>query len=234
MPRISIVVPVKDCSKTISKSIKSVLAQTYQDFELIVVNNTCKDDTIEKVLSFEDSRINVVDCTTPGIVPALNTGLSRSSSPLIARQDGDDVWYPEKLEKQLEVFDSRSDIDICGTQIRLVSNDGQIVDDKFRYPVEDTDIKTWLLTGKNAIAHPSVMFKREILLRTGGYDDSYPIAEDHHMWLRCVKWFNFCNLGDVMVDYNSTHNPKYDPRIPLLASEAQFKLLQHMGVIEVC
>jgi len=230
MPKISVVIPVKDCGETITSSIKSVLNQTFKDFEIIVVNNNCTDNTIEKILSFDDKRIKIIDCKMPGIVPALNTGLYNSSSPLIARQDGDDVWYPNKLEKQIAVINDG--IDICGTQIRLVSNDNKIVDDKFRYPLNDTAIKSWLLTGRNAIAHPSVVFKREILLKVGGYDDSYPVAEDHHMWLRCIKWFNFCNIGDILVDYNSSHNPNYDPKFPLLASAAQFELLKYMGFIK--
>jgi len=230
MPKISVVIPVKDCGETIISSINSVLNQTFKDFEIIVVNNNCTDNTIEKVLSIEDNRIKIIDCKMPGIVPALNTGLYNSSSPLIARQDGDDVWYPNKLEKQVAVIDDG--VDICGTQIRLVSNDGKIVDDKFRYPLNDTAIKSWLLTGRNAIAHPSVIFKREILLKIGGYDDSYPVAEDHHMWLRCIKWFNFCNISDILVDYNSSHNSNYDPKFPLLASTAQFELLKYMGFIK--
>ena len=234
MPRISVVIPVKDCGETITKSLRSVLEQTYDDFDVVVINNLSSDDTVEKVSLFDDKRVRIINCDTPGIVPALNMGLMNSDSQLIARQDGDDVWYPNKLEKQIAIFDDRNDIDICGTQIRLVSITGKIIDDRFRYPMNDTAIKSWLLTGKNAIAHPSVVFKRKILLRVGGYDDSYPIAEDHHLWLRCIKWFNFCNIGEVMVDYNSMHNPKYDSQFPLLASEAQFKLLQHMGVVKVC
>jgi hypothetical protein len=71
-------------------------------------------------------------------------------------------------------------------------------------------------------------------LRVGGYDDTYPIAEDHHLWLRCIRWFNFANIPEVMVDYTSTNNPNYDAKYPLLASEAQFKSLQHMGFLKIC
>ncbi len=232
MPKVSVVIPVKDCSDTIEKSIKSILLQTFEDFEIIVVDNNCQDDTIKKIKSFKDSRVKIVNCSVQGIVPALNTGLQNSNSPLIARQDGDDVWYPDKLQKQVELLNDRKEISICGTQIRLIDNKNHVVDDKFRYPLNDQAIKSWLLTGRNSIAHPSVVFRRDILLRVGGYDDSYPVSEDHHMWLRCIKWFNFCNLSEVMVDYNSNHNPQYDPKYPLLASESQFKVLNHMGIVK--
>lgn len=231
-PEISIVIPVKDCESTISRSIKSVLEQTYRDFEIVLVNNNCQDKTIEIIESFEDERIKIFSCTTPGIVPALNTGLYSSSGKYIARQDGDDYWHPEKLEKQISLI-KNNNIDICGTQINIVSKDGNVIDDKFRYPLKDRPIKSWLLTGKNSIAHPSVLFKKEVLLRVGGYDDSYPIAEDHHLWLRCIRWFNFANLPETLVNYTATHNPLYDPKFPLLASESQFKLLSHMGFVKI-
>ena len=233
MPKVSVVIPVKDCARTIERSISSVLEQTYEDFEVIVVDNLCEDETIPRIKAFKDTRIKIIQCNTPGIVPALNTGLQNASSPLIARQDGDDFWYPEKLQKQVNLLESNKEIDICGTQIRLMNPDGSVKDDSFRYPTEDIPMKSWLLTGRNSLAHPSVVFRKSILLRTGGYDDTYPIAEDHHLWLRCIKWFNFCNIDEVLLDYNSDHNPKYDPMYPKLASESQFRALQHMGVIGV-
>ena len=230
--KISIVVPVKNCETTIERSIDSVLKQTYENFELIIINNNCTDNTIKLVKKFNDERIKIISCTTPGIVPALNTGLREATGDYIARQDGDDYWYPEKLKKQVYVLDNSS-ADICGTQINVVDENYKIVDDSFRYPLKDKPIKSWLLTGKNAIAHPSVVFRKEVLLRVGGYDDSYPIAEDHHLWLRCIRWFNFFNLPEVLVDYTAIHNPLYDPKYPLLSSEAQFKLLSHMGYVKV-
>ena len=231
MSKVSVVIPVKDCANTVERSIKSVINQTYKNLEIIVIDNNCKDDTIKKVKELNDERIKIVDCKVPGIVPALNTGLKLCSGDFIARQDGDDYWHPKKLEKQLALLES-SKADICGTQINILNEKLEIVDDNFRYPLRDRPIKSWLLTGKNSIAHPSVVFRKEVLLRVGGYDDSYPIAEDHHMWLRCIRWFNFANISETMVDYTAIHNPGYDPKYPLLSSEAQFKLLSHMGYIK--
>jgi len=230
--KVSIVVPVKNCESTVKRSLDSVLEQTYENFELIIVNNNCTDKTIEIVKEINDNRIKIVDCKISGIVPALNTGLKVTTGDYIARQDGDDYWHPNKLEKQVYVLDNSS-TDICGTQINILDKDFKVVDDSFRYPLKDKPIKSWLLTGKNAIAHPSVVFRKEVLLRVGGYDDSYPIAEDHHMWLRCIRWFNFFNLSDVLVDYTAVHNPMYDSKYPLLSSEAQFKVLSYMGYIKV-
>jgi len=232
--KVSVLVPVKNCESTVEKSINSVLEQSFQNFEIVLIDNNCTDNTIELAKDLAKDKIKVFSCPEPGIVPALNFGLQKIQTEFIARQDGDDLWYPQKLEKQIAFLDNNEDIDICGTQIRLVNSHGKIIDDSFRYPTEDQEIKSWLLMGKNSIAHPSVVFRKSILLRVGGYDDTYPVAEDHHLWLRCIKWFNFANLPDILVDYNSNHNPNYDPKYPLLASEAQFKYLEHSGFLKLC
>jgi len=232
-PKVSVIIPVKDCENTISRSISSVLEQSYNDYEVIVVDNNCSDKTIDRVKSFNSKKIRIIPCKTKGIVPALNMGVSVANGDYIARQDGDDYWYPQKLEKQVKLLNNNKNVHICGTQIRIVATDGEVVDDNFRYPVSDKAIKSWLLTGKNSIAHPSVIFRKDIFLRIGGYDDTYPIAEDHHLWLRCIKWFNFVNLPEVLLDYTSNTNPDYDPKFPLLASEAQFRVLSHMGFIKI-
>ena len=232
--KVSVLIPVKNCELTIEKSINSVLKQSFQNFEIVLIDNNCTDKTVELAQDLAKDKLKVFSCPEPGIVPALNFGLQKIQTDFIARQDGDDVWYPQKLEEQISFLDNNEDIDICGTQIRLVNSDGEIIDDSFRYPTNDQEIKSWLLMGKNSIAHPSVVFRKSILLRVGGYDDTYPIAEDHHLWLRCIKWFNFANLPEVLIDYNSNHNPNYDPKYPLLASEAQFKYLKYSGFLKLC
>lgn len=232
--KVSVLIPVKNCELTIEKSINSVLKQSFQNFEIVLIDNNCTDKTVELAQDLAKDKLKVFSCPEPGIVPALNFGLQKIQTDFIARQDGDDVWYPQKLEEQISFLDNNEDIDICGTQIRLVNSEGEIIDDSFRYPTNDQEIKSWLLMGKNSIAHPSVVFRKSILLRVGGYDDTYPIAEDHHLWLRCIKWFNFANLPEVLIDYNSNHNPNYDPKYPLLASEAQFKYLKHSGFLKLC
>ena len=231
--KFSIIIPVHNEEKTIKRCLDSVLKQTYQDFELVLVDNMCDDSTVDVISSIKDDRIKIINCNVKGIVPALNSGIFACSGDLIARHDADDYWYPEKLEKQVSFLESRKDISILGTQIRILDENLNLKNEDVRYPLKDNAIKSWLLTGKNSIAHPSVVFRKDILLRVGGYDDSYPIAEDHHMWLRCIKWFNFANLSETLVDYTAVHNENYDPKYPLLASEAQFKILNHAGLIKV-
>jgi len=118
---VSVIIPIRNAEATLSRSISSVLNQTYQDFEILCVVNDSTDGSEEIVRNYanSDSRIRILN-SSPGIVPALNAGLRLSSFDLVARQDADDFWYPEKLQMQINFLEKNPDIDILGVQIRSV------------------------------------------------------------------------------------------------------------------
>lgn len=217
--KVAVLLPVFNGEKTIEKAVYSLLEQTYKNHELYLVDNNCTDKTVKLVYSlmrdYDPNSWDVLTCKPKGIVPALNKGLFEimsSDADLIARLDADDVWHPTKLEKQVKFLEENPDIHIVGTHINQVKN-GTFIGE-FKYPTTDEDIKRMLFLGHNSIAHPSVMFRPEVILRTGGYDNTYPIAEDYHLWLKAATWFNFANLDEVLVDYNVSHNPAYNPKTP--------------------
>ena len=171
MPAVSVVIPLHNCEKTVRKSFRSLVNQTYKDFEVIAVDNNCTDDTIEIVKSeFLDLLdIKIVECKDQGIEPALNTGLRSCTADLIARQDGDDYWLPEKLEKQVAFLIDNPEVDILGTQINLYDENGihqsmGTFGKEVKYPTDSSLIKNAMLHGQNAICHPSVVFRRKSLL----------------------------------------------------------------------
>ena len=211
--------------KTLERSINSVLNQTVfneTDMFLTVVINGPIDGSgaIAHRISQKCPKISIT-YSDPGIVPALNRGLKTArASDFIARIDADDFWYPEKIEKQLKLFKENSDLDILGTQIRLVSPETWaptgVSND---YPLDHYNMRNWLKANRNPIAHPSVLFKSHILNKVGGYDDIFPMAEDMWLWVKAVLCgYTLGNTNEVLVDYTSTHNPKYRPVVPQLVS----------------
>lgn len=213
---VSIIMPVRNAESTLRRSMDSVLSQTYRDFDLICVLNGCTDRSEEILLEYRrsDDRVSIVQ-SEPGIVPALNRGLHAAATDLIARQDADDLWYPDKLEAQVEYMSRHSDVDILGVQIRCVDTDFKPFTSQERArPLTDADIKRSLLSEWNCIAHPGVMFRRRIMDRLGGYDDTFPFAEDYSLWLRAIQWYRFANLDRVLVDYTAKHNPNYKHSVP--------------------
>ncbi len=231
--KVSILIPAHNCEKTIERSLSSLAEQSFKDFEVILVLNNCEDKTEEIARKFSNNfKLKIVTNSVPGIVPTLNTGIFHCSSELIARQDGDDYWYPQKLEKQLDFLENNPSIDILGTQIKLVDKDFNEVEDTLVHPQEDTEIKIKLLRGNNSIAHPSVIFKKNIFLQAGIYEDNYKFAEDYYLWLKCVRWYKFANLGEILVDYTVSHNPEYNPKIPQFACYNTIQMLQQQGLIK--
>ena len=226
--------PIHNGEQTLGRAIDSVTNQGFEDWELICVINLCNDNSkeIAQLCATFDNRIKVIECDEKGIVPALNCGILYSSGEYIARQDADDLWYKNKLEKQVKFLDKFPNIDIVGTQIRQVDSDNfEPIEAQILYPVDDRDIKMMLLRGSNCIAHPSVVFRKKITYRAGLYNDTYPLAEDYYYWLRCIRWYNFANLGDVLVDYTSNPNPNYDPRVPYQACQNIHTLYKQIGII---
>lgn len=241
--RIAILMPVFNGGDKLINAVESILAQTYPTnrMRLIMVDNNSTDNAIQQV----DERLcqwdeignpilnwTLLHCKDPGIVPALNTGLFHILSgdreyDLIARLDADDVWHPEKIAKQVAFMKAHPEVHILGTQINQVTPDGKALG-VLRHPEADEEIKQKLLAGQNAVAHPSVVIRPEIFLRTGGYDNMYPIAEDYHLWLKALRWYNFANVPEVLMDYTVSHNPKYNPLCPQLACMAAKQAYQRL------
>ncbi len=220
--RVGVILPARNVESTIRRSVDSVLAQTFKDFVLYCIVNGSSDSTKSILDSYDDDRIRVLESPVAGLVPALNFGLQIAGNELIARQDADDLWYPEKLQKQVEFLDKSPGVHVVGCQIRLVDSTGKPTENQGNpYPTEDSGIRNSMLGGWNAIPHPGVVFRRELLLRTGGYDDTYHMSEDYYLWLRALKWFRFANLPEVLMDYTAVHNPNYDPRVVQLLWQAQ-------------
>ena len=237
MPKVSVLIPLYNCEKTVRRSIASIRSQTYRDFEVIAVDNNCTDKTINIVKEFSDDfELKVIKCPEKGIVPALNTGLRACTGDWKARQDGDDYWYPEKLQKQMEFLSNNPDIDILGTQIRLIDENGNVqsvgtMGKEIYYPTEDHEIKGGLLYGQNTICHPSVIFRKSVINVIGGYERFFPLAEDLHFWCRAFPHFRFANVDEVLVDYTQKYDDTYDARIPLLIGDTYYNLYKTAGLV---
>ena len=238
MPKVSIVIPVYNGEKTLRRALQSIADQTYKDFETILVDNNCTDSSLEIAKEFESSiNLRIIECKPRGIVPALNTGIFAAQSEWIARQDADDYWYPEKLEKQMRFLEDNPRVGILGTQLRLLSPDGE--EEKVgtyglypKYPVGNNAIKAGLMTGQNCLCHPSVVIKKEVVLRTGGYSDHFRLAEDMELWCRSVPFTEFANLGEVLIDYTQTVRDDYDPRVVLILADMYYSFYKFVGLIE--
>ena len=200
---ISVVLPVFNAERYLHESIRSVLAQTFKDFELIAVNDGSYDrsQAILEEYAKRDSRVRVIFRRNTGIVGALNDGLSASFGGLIARMDADDIAHPTRFERQLDYFSTHPDVVVCGTAVHFTDPFGRLVKPCPR-PLSHDEIVSKLYEGDGgAMIHPSVMFRRESVLSIGGYREQAQWIEDLDLYLRLSECGKLANLPDYLLNY---------------------------------
>jgi len=200
---LSIIIPTYNRKNLLPRAIKSVLSQTFKDFELIVVDDGSTDNTEKIVKDINDNRIIYIkNYKNLGIQRSLNKGIKQARGEYIARIDDDDTWIdPEKLYKQIKFLEKNTDYVLVGTGAVIASNEGK---ELFRFlsPLEDQKIRQ-LILGKNCFLHPSVVFKKSAVLKVGGYSEELEDlhAEDYDLWLKLGTIGKFANLPFHGISY---------------------------------
>lgn len=234
-PVISVLLPVYNGEPFITEAVKSILGQTFADFELVIIDDASTDSTPStlSVLAGEDERIVLLrNERNLGICETLNRGISVARGEFIARMDADDVSLPQRLEKQLRFMREHPDVGICGTWVRYIDADGNALSVS-RVPTGDRELKSALLFSVG-IFHSSAVFRRSSFpsgqLR---YDDEYRHAEDYELWSRAAGFTKLSNLAEVLVAYrihqrqsrSSVPGPQHDA-----ALRVQLRQLAALGV----
>lgn len=196
-PRISTILSVYNGEKYLKEALKSILDQTFKDFELIVINDGSTDQTGAVIDSFTDSRIiKIKNDRNLGLVASLNKGLEVARGEFIARMDADDISMPERFTKQVEFLEKNREVGVLGTFMRQVDVKGGFIS-LFQPPVAHREILIKMLTG-TAIAHATVMIRKEIIDKAGGYDENFPHVEDTELWSRLIFKTKFANLPEAL------------------------------------
>ncbi|MDD4975462.1 MAG: glycosyltransferase family A protein [Bacteriovorax sp.] len=196
---VSVIVPTYNHAHLIKKALTSLIEQTHQNWEALVVNNYSEDNTIEVIESFQDKRINVINFHNNGSIAASrNVGIKESKAPYIAFLDSDDYWYPKKLEKCLNKIIT-DNADLCVNSEIIISN---------KKPIKplicgNKEQLTYfhLLFRGNCISTSSVLMKKNCIDHVGGFnEDSQMItAEDYDLWLRIAKKnYRFTHVDEIL------------------------------------
>ena len=183
--KVSVVMPVYNAENTVLKALESLRAQTFQNMEIIVVNDGSTDGTME--ILHQQKDIKLLDHSHRGIAPALNDGLAAANGEYIARMDADDLCRPERLEKQVSLLDACPDLGIVGCRVSFGGDHEQQAGyaayvDWINQLIEPNDIALNRFV-ESPFAHPSVLFRRELFEQYGAYRDG-PFPEDYELWLR--------------------------------------------------
>jgi glycosyltransferase involved in cell wall biosynthesis len=197
-PKVSVVIPVFNRPVPVRRAIETVLAQTCQDFEIIVVDDGSTDATPACVAGLTDRRIMLIRHErNRGGSAARNTGIRASSAAYVAFLDSDDQWLPTKLEQQLGVFERSSErLGLVYTGAERVYADGSV---SRHVPRRQVDLSRALLTD-NVVGEASVgMVRRSALVATGAFDESLPSCQDMDLWLRLCERAGADVVPEVLV-----------------------------------
>jgi glycosyltransferase involved in cell wall biosynthesis len=228
-PRVSILMPVFNAGKFINKAVASILNQTLQDFQLIIIDDASTDGTYELIQAFSDSRIQLVRKTkNTGYVDSLNMGLALTTGKYIARMDGDDISLPHRLEKQIDILESDESLGICGSNYQVIDEEGTLNPQK-NWPGNSLPA-FWELLWENPIAHPTVVMRTEVLRQYGfQYNTEKHPAEDYDLWCRMSLVTKIYRMDEVLLYYRVHSNSQFQKN-----KEAAFRnglaSLQALGI----
>ena len=201
-PQISVLMPVYNAEKYLKEAIDSILGQTFTDFEFIIVNDGSTDSSRNVILSYKDKRIKFIDNKkNEGIINALNTGLDHATGEYIARMDADDISFPVRFERQLKIM-TEYDIDVCGTTMRLIDEEGKKIGYLGPKSVVYSDMPASILNVSTWILHPTAMMKSFTIKEVGGYRPEAKHVDDFDLWARLlINKYKEIVIPEILVDY---------------------------------
>lgn len=197
LPSLSVVMPVYNALPYLDESIRSILAQTFSDFEFVILDDASTDGSTERLRQWaqKDGRIRLFEGESNlGASASSNYVVRASRAPLVARMDADDISHPERLQKQWEIMQSHPEVALLGTFTEGITADGRLVLPRDR----------WRLARRRHLqpfAHGSIMFRREVFERVGGYREECAGWEDYDLCLRVNRTGRIFVLADALYRY---------------------------------
>lgn len=217
MPKVSVAMSVYNGAEYLRASIDSVLTQTFDDFEFIIVDDGSTDRSAEIIRSYTDSRIVLHQQSNQGVATALNQALRLAHGEYVARQDADDLSLPERFLKQVEFLDTHPEVAVVGTAATLIDCTGRCFSTFMPFTRHERLVKE-LKRGVCPLMHGAVMLRNTALLQSGLYNPAFNWMQDVELWLRISQYHRLANMRDVLYhfrkhDSSITYKARIDLRI---------------------
>ncbi|WP_313436328.1 glycosyltransferase [Novosphingobium sp.] len=203
-PAISVAMSVYNGERFLPLAIESVLAQTFSDFELLILDDGSRDGSAQIIRHYAatDARIRPILRENRGLIASLNELLVEAQAPLVARMDADDICRPERFGRQVEFLTHHRDYGVVGTWSEDIGEHGEaLVRSGADHPLTHEDMIVAIENGEQLICHPAVMFRREVVLAVGGYHAAFRHCEDLDLWLRLSSVTRMGNIPERLLRY---------------------------------
>ncbi len=203
IPKVTVFIPVYNREQYVGEAIESILAQTFTDFEILLVDDGSTDSSVDTIRSFSDSRIRLV-CSEEnlGIPKTRNKGVELARGQYMAMLDSDDRAYPNRLEKQIAFLDSHPEYAQIGSWCRMMDAQGHVLNKIKRQPALPDDIHAQFLF-RCAMSNRSIM-ARTAILQEYGYRNDFPRCQDYELHVRLAKKYKLGNIPECLV-YGRIH-----------------------------
>lgn len=198
-PKITVLMPVYNGGKYLDLAIQSILGQTYEDFEFLIIDDGSTDNSLEIIRKYNDPRIKLVQNEKNlGLPTTLNIGIDIAMGEYIARMDQDDISHPRRFEKQVGFMDKNPNISICGTWMKTIGDKSGIL---IEAPKTNEEIKCSLLFC-SGLAHPTVFMRKKDFDKYGlRYSADYLDCEDAELWIRALKYLQMESFQKILYFY---------------------------------
>lgn len=198
-PLVSVLIPIYNGIPYLEEALNSIFSQTYSNFEIILADDGSSDNSKKICAEYDAKHTNVTYIDFPnnrGMDRALNAGIKVAKGKYIARLNQDDLMLPDRLKKQVDFLESHPEHVIVGAKMAVFKGAGEVYG-FMEYPLHDDELRNkWLLV--SPFGDPTVMYLRDAVLKTEGYDQRYWPADDLHMWYRISQHGKMANLPDVL------------------------------------
>lgn len=197
-PKVTVLMPAFNAAEYIAEAIASVLRQSFTDFELLIINDGSTDNTLSVIQQFTDPRIRLLEQEKKGIGIALNNGLSAANGGYIARFDADDICFPQRLEQQVEFLDTHPAYVLAGCDTEYIDEAGEHLFN-FTCAGHTHDEIMRQLYLECPFIHSGVMYRKDEVLKAGGYPVHAHNFEDHLLWIQLADRGQYYNIPERLI-----------------------------------
>jgi len=198
-PPVTILMSVYNGMKYLPAAIRSILEQTFEDYEFLIINDGSTEPVLDIIEEYRDSRIRIHNQENIGLTRSLNKGIELASGQLIARMDSDDVSHPHRIHEQLRIFTAHKKIELVGSAFDIVDGNLNLIETKPL--ILHDDYRLWRLLFHNNYGHGTVMFKREAVIKIGKYNEKLKYAQDYDLWSRLSHRGNTKIIPETLYSY---------------------------------
>ncbi len=210
-PRVSVIIPVRNGKDYLQEALDSVLQQSFNDLELLLIDDGSTDDDYDQY-ALQDERIRVIHLAGTGVSHARNVGLAQASGELLAFLDADDIWFPGKLEAQVGYFDAHPEVGVVfGKFIRWNALPGggfapasSLIEDAGQFTRADPERSGWMYTRLLAgllVGMNTAVIRRSVYDAIGGFNESMRLGEDYDFWLKASRVTEMHSLNGPVALY---------------------------------